>query len=164
MRSVIKKTSENFCKPYQLVKFHYLALSTIFYICQKNRLAFPSVFSLIYQLMKHYKPSEINSIMMTHWWNGLPCNSNPQWNCWRFVWEPHIFRWEISSASRKIARLWEAFYHLLLATSLQSILRYWVLTRHSINHHCSSVTLVAHLWSGLMAQASYTISTATTSQ
>jgi hypothetical protein len=34
------------------------------------------VFSLMYQLMKPYKSSEISSIMMTHWQNSLPCRSS----------------------------------------------------------------------------------------
>jgi hypothetical protein len=51
------------------------------------------------QSMKPHKSSEISSITMMHWQNGL---SKPSWDCWKFVWEPHIFRWTISSSNRKM--------------------------------------------------------------
>jgi hypothetical protein len=97
--------------------------------------------------MKPYKSSEINSITMTHWWNGLFCMSKPSLNCWKFVREPHIFRW-ISSSDRKMAWLWDAVYHPSLATSTGSILRNCLSTRHNTNHHCSC-SMLTHLWSGL---------------
>jgi hypothetical protein len=46
-------------------------------------------------------------------------------------------------------------------TFTRSILRKWLLTRHNTNHCCDSGTLMTHLWSGLMAQSSYRISSAT---
>jgi hypothetical protein len=43
------------------------------------------VLSLIYQLTKPYKSSEINSMTIAHWWNGSPCKSKTPWNYWKFV-------------------------------------------------------------------------------
>jgi hypothetical protein len=44
--------------------------------------------------------TEIRSIMVIHWWNDLSCSSKPLQNCWKYVWEPHIFRW-MRSLSRQ---------------------------------------------------------------
>jgi hypothetical protein len=60
-----------------------------------------------------------------------------------------------------MAWVWEVLYHPPLATSTWSILRHWLLTRHNTNHRCGSVMLMTHLWSDLMAQSGYRISSAT---
>jgi hypothetical protein len=38
------------------------------------------------------------------------CRWKPSRSCWRFVWEPQMFRWTISSSNRKMAWLWEVLY------------------------------------------------------
>jgi hypothetical protein len=71
------------------------------------------------------------------------------------------FQVMIRSSNRKMAWLWEALCHSLLATSTWRILRNCLLTQHNTNHHCGSGILMTHLWSGLMAQSNYEISSAT---
>jgi hypothetical protein len=52
-------------------------------------------------------------------------------------------------------------YDPSLAISIWSIMRKWLLTVHKTNHHCGTITLMTHLWSGFIAQRSYRISSAT---
>jgi hypothetical protein len=59
------------------------------------------VFSLMFQSTKSNKSSEISSTTMTHCRNGLSYRSKPSWSCTKGAWEPHIFRWTISSSNRK---------------------------------------------------------------
>jgi hypothetical protein len=58
------------------------------------------------------------------------------------VWEPYIFRWMKSCSNRKMAWLWEAFYHPSLATPAWCILRNWLLTQQNTNHRCGSGMLM----------------------
>jgi hypothetical protein len=110
------------------------------------------VFSIKYQLMKPNKSSEKSSITMTHWLKGLSCRSKASWICWKFVWQPHIFRCTICSSNRKMAWLWEALYLPSLTTHSWSTLRNWLLPQQNTNHYCGSSMLTVHLWPGLMAQ------------
>jgi hypothetical protein len=52
-------------------------------------------------------------------------------------------------------------YCISLAISIWSNMRKWLLTGHKTNHHCGTITLMTHLRSGLIAQCSYIISSAT---
>jgi retron-type reverse transcriptase len=48
----------------------------------------------------------------------------------------------------------------IISNIFMSILRNWLLTQHNENYHGGSSTLMTHLWSGLMVQSSYRISSA----
>jgi hypothetical protein len=54
-----------------------------------------------------------------------------------------------------------ALYHPLFATFTWKILRNWLLTQPNTSHRYGCGTLMTHLWSGLMAQTGYTISSTT---
>jgi hypothetical protein len=71
------------------------------------------------------------------------------------------FQVDDKSFKKKTAWLWGALYHPSLVTYKWSILRHWLFTRHNTNHSCGSSMLMTHLWSGLMAQSSYIISSTT---
>jgi hypothetical protein len=69
------------------------------------------VFSLMYQLTKPYKSSEISPIAMTLWWDGPSCSWIHQRTAVH-LFENHI-RWTISSSNRKMAELWEALFLII---------------------------------------------------
>jgi hypothetical protein len=60
------------------------------------------VLSLMYQLTKPYKSSEISSITMTHWQNGLSQKVEAIMELLE-VCEPHIFRPTIRFSNKKMA-------------------------------------------------------------